>query len=52
MTLIDKKTAAGFGFTLYFLALESPTNASLHYWLWVQRFSSICIKVRGETQGM
>ncbi|CDJ48359.1 glyoxalase, putative [Eimeria brunetti] len=48
MTLIDKKTAGGFGFTLYFLALESPTNTSFHYWLWLQRFSSICIKVHTD----
>ena len=48
MTLIDKKTAGSFGFTLYFLALESPTSTSLHYWLWLQRFSSICIKVRRD----
>lgn len=46
MTLIDKKIAQGFGFTLYFLSLEAPTNISFHYWLWTQRFSTICIKVR------
>ncbi|CDJ67563.1 glyoxalase, putative [Eimeria necatrix] len=48
MTLIDKKTAHGFGFTLYFLSLEAPTNTSLHYWLWTQRFSTICIKVHTD----
>ncbi|KAL8270551.1 hypothetical protein Esti_005522 [Eimeria stiedai] len=50
MTLIDKKTAQGFGFTLYFLAFHPPTHTSYHYWLWLQRFSCICIKA--VTDGM
>ena len=46
LTLIDKKTAQGFGFTLYYLAFDRPTHTSYRYWLWLQRFSCICIKVR------
>ncbi|KAL8431285.1 hypothetical protein ACSSS7_005370 [Eimeria intestinalis] len=50
MALMDKKTAQGFGFTLYFLAFHPPTHTSYRYWLWLQRFSCICIKA--VTDGM
>lgn len=44
MTLIEKKIAHGFGFTLYYLAFDPPTHTPYRYWLWLQRFSCICIK--------
>ncbi|KAL8439772.1 hypothetical protein Efla_002674 [Eimeria flavescens] len=49
MTLIDKKTAHGFGFTLYFLAFSQPSHTSYRYWLWLQRFSCLCL--RAPTDG-
>lgn len=49
MTLIDKKTAQGFDFTLYYLAFDQPKLTSYRYWLWLQRFSCICIKVSTDS---
>lgn len=45
MRVIDKKTAQGFGFTMYYLAFDLPAHTPSRYWLWMQRFSCICIKV-------
>lgn len=44
MRVIDKKSAQGFGFTMFYLAFDLPTHTSSRYWLWMQRFSCICIK--------
>ncbi|XP_026189937.1 uncharacterized protein LOC34619014 [Cyclospora cayetanensis] len=50
MTLIEKKTAHGFGFTLYYLACDTPTQTSYQYWLWLQRFSCICIRANDSSK--